>query len=201
MPTFQVIDTGSGQDTFYQGMVKDAANWATLEALIPVGTTATQTLTNKTLTSPVINVGSDATGDIYYRSSGVFTRLAKGTAFQYLRMNSGATVPEWGIDGVYGLTDGATIAVDWNNGDTQYVTIAATGRTLTFANPREGRIYRLVVIQDGSGSRTITTWPTIKWAGGSAPTLTTTASRADIVTLLYCNSVYYADCSKNFYTA
>lgn len=54
MPTFQVIDTGSGQDTFYQGMVKDAANWAILEALVPVGTTATQTLSNKTLTTPTI---------------------------------------------------------------------------------------------------------------------------------------------------
>lgn len=54
MPTFQVIDTGSGQDTFYQGMVKDAANWAVLEALAPVGTTATQTLTNKTLTTPTL---------------------------------------------------------------------------------------------------------------------------------------------------
>jgi len=55
MATFGVIDTAANKDTFYQGMVKAAANWAILEALIPVGTTATQTLTNKTLTSPTIN--------------------------------------------------------------------------------------------------------------------------------------------------
>ena len=35
MATFLVIDKGSGQDTFYEGMVKDVINWATLEALIP----------------------------------------------------------------------------------------------------------------------------------------------------------------------
>jgi hypothetical protein len=101
MPIFSVIDTTSGADNFYEGRVKDAANWATLEALIPVGTTATQTLTNKTLTSPtlttpIINCGSDATGDVYYRNGTTFTRLAKGTAGQFLKMNSGATLPEWG---------------------------------------------------------------------------------------------------------
>lgn len=40
-------------------------------------------------------LGSDADGDIYYRSSGALTRLAKGTAGQVLTMNSGASAPEW----------------------------------------------------------------------------------------------------------
>jgi hypothetical protein len=41
-------------------------------------------------------LGSDADGDIYYRASGALARLAKGTAEQSLKMNSGATAPEWG---------------------------------------------------------------------------------------------------------
>lgn len=98
--------------------------------------------------------------------------------------------------GVYALSDGATIAVDWSNGATQYVTLGATGRTVTFANPVEGAVYRLVIFPNETG--TITTWPTIKWSGGSAPTLTTTAAKADIVTLLHVNSSYYADCAYNF---
>lgn len=57
---------------------------------------STSTFTSKTLTSPVINVGSDATGDIYYRNgSGLFTRLPIGTASQVLAVNAGATAPEW----------------------------------------------------------------------------------------------------------
>ena len=123
---------------------------------------------------------------------------------------------EHGTDGVHGataresmnaqpgavkaLSDGATIAIDWDNGATQYVTLGATGRTVTFANPREGEVYRFIIIQDGTGSRTITTWPTIKWAGGVAPTLSTTAAYIDIVTLLYCNSTYYGDCAFDFRT-
>lgn len=96
------------------------------------------------------------------------------------------------------LSDGATIAIDWKDGATQYVTLAGTGRTITFSNPTEGMVYRIILIQDATGSRTVTTWPTIKWRGGAAPTLTTTGAKADIVTLLYCNSTYYGDCSNNF---
>ena len=149
-------------------------------------------------------VGSDADGDMYYRASSVLARLAKGTAGQVLTMNTGATAPEWGKKamsaGAYELTDGATIAIDWDNGSTQYVVLGATGRTVTFANPVDGQVYRIIVIQDGTGDRTITTWPTIKWSGGVAPTLSTTAAYIDIVTLLYCNSVYYGDCAFDFRT-
>lgn len=42
-----------------------------------------------------ITLGSDADGDIYYRASSVLARLPKGTGLQVLRMNSGATAPEW----------------------------------------------------------------------------------------------------------
>ncbi len=138
-------------------------------------------------------------GDIVYGGvDGEATRLAKGTAGQVLTMNSGATAPEWGKKaqpgGVKSLTDGATIAIDWDNGATQYVVLGATGRTVTFAHPVEGEVYRFIIIQDGTGSRTITTWPTVKWAGGAAPTLSTDANAIDIVTLLYANSAYYGDC-------
>jgi hypothetical protein len=56
----------------------------------------TETLENKTLTSPIVNVTSDAQGDIYYRNgSGNFARLPIGTTGQVLKINSGATAPEW----------------------------------------------------------------------------------------------------------
>jgi hypothetical protein len=57
-----------------------------------------QTLSSKTLTSPIINVTSDATGDIYYRNaSGVFTRLAKGSDAEVLTLASG--LPSWAAAG------------------------------------------------------------------------------------------------------
>ena len=63
-----------------------------------VGLAATQTLTNKTLTAPVINVGSDATGDIYYRNAGgLFTRLPVGSDGDVLTLASG--IPSWAASG------------------------------------------------------------------------------------------------------
>jgi hypothetical protein len=86
--------------------------------------------------------------------------------------------------GSYALTDGATIAVDWNNGNTQSVTLGGN-RTFTFANPQVGARYTLLIKQDGTGSRTAT-WPaTARWPGGVAPTLTTTASKTDWIGFVY----------------
>jgi len=40
--------------------------------------------------------GTEAEGDITYRGATTWTRLAKGTAGQFLKVNAGATAPEWG---------------------------------------------------------------------------------------------------------
>ena len=55
-----------------------------------------QTMTNKTMTSPVVNVGSDARSDIYFRNaSGAFTRLAAGTANYPLVTNGASADPAY----------------------------------------------------------------------------------------------------------
>lgn len=97
-------------------------------------------------------------------------------------------------------TDASTIAIDWNNGNVQRVVIGATGRTVTMANPLDGGRYVFLIKQDGSGSRTITTWPaTVVWLGGGlAPVLSTAANAMDIVTLVYdgTDTKYYASINK-----
>ena len=80
----------------------------------------------------------------------------------------------------YTLTDGATVAVDWNNSVNQQVTMAGN-RTFTFSNGVAGSFYILKIVQDATGSRLATFPASVEWAGGSAPTLTTTASRVDII--------------------
>lgn len=85
------------------------------------------------------------------------------------------------------LTDGATISWDGSVSQKAKVTLGAAGRTMAaMSNAIEGTTYFLWVIQDGTGSRTITTW-TSSGAGSydfgtdGQPTLTTTASRADLL--------------------
>lgn len=60
-----------------------------------VGTSGTQTLTNKTLgTGSAIALGGDAGGDLYYRSAGgVFSRLPIGTNGNFLKVTTG--LPTW----------------------------------------------------------------------------------------------------------
>jgi len=85
------------------------------------------------------------------------------------------------------MTDGATITLDGNDGNRQWVEIGATGRTLNFTNLKNGQAIILRVRQDATGSRTITTWGTnasVNWPGGTAPTLTTTGNRSDLIGLL-----------------
>lgn len=98
----------------------------------------------------------------------------------------------------YTITDGAGFAVNWNNGNVQQVTIV-NNRTPTFSNPKEGGRYILKIKQDGTGSRLIT-WSgmTVQWRGGTAPTLTTTANKADIITFIYMGGVYFGDASLNY---
>jgi hypothetical protein len=51
--------------------------------------------------------------------------------------------------------------------------------TFTFPAAGAGKSFSLRLVQDGTGSRTVT-WPgTVKWAGGTAPTLSTAAGAVD----------------------
>ena len=57
-------------------------------------------------------------------------------------------------------------------------------RTLNFTNAKPGASYILQVVQDGTGSRTLTWDANIEWAGGVAPTLSAGAGADDIFTFV-----------------
>lgn len=102
--------------------------------------TATQTLTNKTLTKPTIN----------------------------------------GYAGAYtSNSDAETVTFSMAASNMHTVTLGGN-RTLAVSNVTTGQCFIINLVQDGTGSRTVTWFTTIRWAGGSAPTLTTTASKRDV---------------------
>ncbi len=80
-----------------------------------------------------------------------------------------------------------TYTIDLTLGNTFKITM--TGNcTFTFSNPPVTGTtgsFTLILIQDGTGTRTAT-WPaSVDWAGGTAPTLTTTATTGtDIITFI-----------------
>ncbi len=83
---------------------------------------------------------------------------------------------------VSSLSDSSgTIAWDASSSRMATVTLSGTGRTVSNPTNLKAGSYVLVVKQDGTGSRTITTWGTaFKWPAGTAPVLSTTASTTDV---------------------
>jgi hypothetical protein len=105
-----------------------------------VGTTDTQTLTNKTI------------------EAGTFTN---GYTEEVVTANTGTAY-----------------TIDLANGSVQILTL--TGNcTFTFPTATAGRSFILILKQDGTGSRTVTWAASVKWPAGTAPTITSTASKAD----------------------
>lgn len=84
--------------------------------------------------------------------------------------------------GPYGTTVAMAAAdVDLSAGDAFTVTISAA-TTLTFSNVPAGKAATFNLIITNGGAATVT-WPTsVKWASGTAPTLT--ASGVDVLTFL-----------------
>jgi len=90
----------------------------------------------------------------------------------------------------------ATTTVDMSSGNVQNITLTAS-TTLTLSSATVGT-YIMKLIQGGSGSYTVT-WPgTVIWSGGTAPTLTTTVGKVDIVTLVFDGTNFYGNYSLNY---
>jgi len=105
-------------------------------------------------------------------------------------------------------TGDGTTTIDWTLGNKFHFTFGSQDETITFGtDPTNACNLVLMLEQDGTGSRTVT-WAvtsgkTIFWQGGGydnddEPTLTTTASKKDIISLYYDGVAYYGVASLDF---
>jgi hypothetical protein len=96
-------------------------------------------------------------------------------------------------------TGDGTTTVDWGEGNYFHFQFGAFNETFTFTAPANEGTYLMRLIQDSTGSRTAT-WPgTVKWPGGTAPTLTTTATTGtDVITFYYDGTNYLAVSTLDF---
>ena len=81
------------------------------------------------------------------------------------------------------LTDAATVAVNFDSGNNyKLLMTSGVGNTRELGQPSnqtEGQSGSIFVTQDGTGSRALTYHADWKWAGGTAPTLSTAADAVD----------------------
>jgi len=180
----------------------DAAGTDNSTDVTLTGTPDYITISGQVITRGSIDLTSDVTGDLPVAEGGTGSSTASGARTNLGAAASGANTDITSLalaDGDlvrpvikdYGETlttanTSTTYTIDLENGNTFELTL--TGNcTYTFSNPpATGTMgsFTLKQIQDGTGSRTVT-WPTsVDWAGGSAPTITTTAASVDFFTFV-----------------
>lgn len=95
---------------------------------------------------------------------GTSSILANGQLQQLVNSNSTAT---------------GAITINFANGNIQRLTLTGNVTGITLSNLKDGSEYIITCIQDATGSRTVVWGSSVKWVGGNAPTLTTTANARD----------------------
>lgn len=71
----------------------------------------------------------------------------------------------------------ATLTLD--TGNIHRITMPAGNITIAISSAQVGQAFFLDIIQDGTGSRTVTWFSTIKWNEATVPTLSTGANKID----------------------
>ena len=83
------------------------------------------------------------------------------------------------------LTDGSSITWDASTQDVAKVTLGGNRTLGSASNGTTGQFISLLIIQDGTGSRTLTWNAAYEFASDTAPTLTTTANLGDVFVFRY----------------
>ena len=83
------------------------------------------------------------------------------------------------------LTDQATVTWDASTQDVCKLTLGGNRTLAAPTNNSTGQFISILVIQDGTGSRTLTWNAVFEFASDTAPTLTTTANLGDVFVFRY----------------
>ena len=163
-----LLTTSSASSTYLAkagGTVTGALEIGTTGSLVFEGTTADGFETTLAVTDPTADntiTLPNATGTVSLLSlAQTFTAAQRGT--------------------ITALTDGTTITPDFAVTNNYSVTL---GGNRTLANPTNitaGQSGAIFITQDGTGSRTLAYGSSWDFSGGTAPTLTTTASAVDLL--------------------
>jgi hypothetical protein len=98
----------------------------------------------------------------------------------------------------YTANSSTAITLALTNGTVQIITLTGNA-TITMPTAVSGKSFIMFLKQDATGSRTVT-WTTVKWAGGTAPTITATASRQDIYSFFSDGTNWYGVTVAQNYT-
>ena len=188
LDTLDAIFKGDGTGTSV-GMSVGAGKVLAVAGTLNVTGSATVEFADGSPSAPSITNDGDTNTGIFFPAADVIA-FAEGGA-EAMRLDSagnmglGTNNPVAKFDlagdykeGVVTANTGTTYTISTATGTVQILTL--TGNcTFTFPTATTGESFTLFLRQDGTGGRTVT-WPAnVRWPGGTAPTITSTASRQD----------------------
>ena len=136
-------------------------------------------------------LSTNGSGVLSFASGGVTGVSTSATGTVLTLSDSNILFGKGGYFAEATLTDGATVT--WN-ASTQQVCKLTLGGNRTLSAPTNGvtgQFISIAVIQDGTGSRTLTWNSVYEFTGDTAPTLTTTINKADVFVFRYNGTVWH----------
>lgn len=163
--------------------VGDTTTYAS--AIFAIGSTTRGFLPPRMTTTQKNAIASPAAGLQVFDSTMNATCEYTGTAWRVVSAGAQAVT-------VTGLLQTVSLA----DGNVLNITLDST-TTFTFTNPTIGTY--ILKLTQGVGGGFLVNWPVnVIWSGGTAPTLSTTAGKIDIITLIYDGTSYYGNYSLNY---
>ena len=183
-----ILGTGSDLQIFHDGNSKISDTNSASDLLIQ----SNNIVLEKTDGENMIHCAGDGAVQIYHNNVAKIATTATGVSVTGNVIYSGGSLTAEGT-----LTDGSTISWDVSTDPIAKVTLAGN-RTLAAPSNGlgNGQYISILVIQDGTGSRTLTWNAVYEFASDTAPTLTTTASKGDLFTFRY-NGAKWLEVGRN----
>jgi len=163
--------------------------WNGTEITVPYGGTGVATLTGIVKGNGQSAFSAAVAGTDYVTPTGSETLTNKTL--------TNPTVTNY-VETPYTANSSTAITLALTNGTVQIITLTGNA-TITMPTATSGKSFLLMLKQDGTGSRTVT-WSTVKWPAGTAPTITSTASKQDIFSFFADGTNWYGVTVAQNYT-
>ena len=178
-PAYLPNSSGSGIQSITGTQTDAAGNASIYNAGIGIQITGTAT-------APIISAYTN------YFDTGLFAKIIKGFNNIDLTLADGGGVQQTMLSltpnkaifykGIQETIVSANISSSYifNADASMYDLTLSNSTTYTFPNPGTNKGFQFTLIQRQTGARTVT-WPnSVKWPGGTAPTITATSGKADV---------------------
>ena len=188
-----ILSTGETVGKLLQADGDNSCSWVAAPSGTPEGTAILST--GETGGTKYLREDGDGTCSWQAVAGGSGDFLADGTVAMTGELDLGANA----IGGTaQSISTTSTQDIDWGSGNFVNCTFSTYPVTFTFTAPAKPGFLIMKLAQDSFGSATAT-WPaTVKWPGGTAPTLSTAGDAIDVLRWYYDGTNYYGTSDLNF---